>query len=148
MSPANPSYTADELRYHLVDSEARGLIVHQSLLAVGKTAARMAGIPDSRILVIYNEEDGDASNNPDSVHRMLVSLPLACQRPTVRSSDLAFLVYSSGTTGLPKGGMVVHSNVVSSMVMQSQIEGPHMSWQKDRILAVLPTYHIYGTVVP
>lgn len=42
------------------------------------------------------------------------------------------------------GVMVSHRNVVSGVVLQAAIEGPHLDWKKDRTLAVLPTYHIYG----
>lgn len=146
VSPANPAYTADELRYHLVDSEARGIVVHHLLAEVTKAAARQASIPESRILVIYDDRE-DAARKLDSVKRMTESLKPDCVRPKVKSTDLAFLVYSSGTTGLPKGGMIAHSNVVSSMVMQSHVEGHHLSWQTDRLLALLPTYHIYGTIL-
>lgn len=146
VSPANPAYTVDELRYHLVDSEARGIVVHHSLAEVTKAAARQASIPESQILIIYDDRE-DATRKLDSVQGMTESLRPGCVRPKVKSSDLAFLVYSSGTTGLPKGGMIAHSNVVSSMVMQSHVEEQHLSWQTDRLLALLPTYHIYGTIL-
>jgi acyl-CoA synthetase (AMP-forming)/AMP-acid ligase II len=44
--------------------------------------------------------------------------------------------------------MVSHRNVVADVVLQAAIESPHVHWKKDRTLAVLPTYHIYGTSPP
>lgn len=58
--------------------------------------------------------------------------------------DLSFLVYSSGTTGLPKGVMLSHRNVVSDLFMVNSNEGEILKSGRDRVLSVLPYYHIYG----
>ena len=58
--------------------------------------------------------------------------------------DLAFLVYSSGTTGLPKGVMLSHRNVISDLLMIKSAMGKWYSGGQDKILGVLPFYHIYG----
>lgn len=69
-------------------------------------------------------------------------------------SDLSFLVYSSGTTGHPKGVMLSHRNVISNILMLKAGEGVNLSWhrgyndQGDRILGFLPFYHIYGSYIP
>ncbi|KAK2666903.1 hypothetical protein RAB80_017324 [Fusarium oxysporum f. sp. vasinfectum] len=59
-------------------------------------------------------------------------------------TDLSFLAYSSGTTGLPKGVMLSHINIVSNILMLNSTEGQNLSWNggsnnsRDRILAFLP----------
>lgn len=58
--------------------------------------------------------------------------------------DLSFLVYSSGTTGLPKGVMLSHRNVVSDLFMVNSNEGEILKSGRDKVLSVLPYYHIYG----
>ena len=58
--------------------------------------------------------------------------------------DLVALPYSSGTTGLPKGVMLTHHNLVSNMC---QMEGLSYFTENDTLIAVLPMFHIYGLVV-
>ena len=58
--------------------------------------------------------------------------------------DLVALPYSSGTTGLPKGVMLTHHNLVSNM---RQMEGLDYFTENDTLLCVLPLFHIYGLVV-
>lgn len=68
--------------------------------------------------------------------------------------DLAFLVYSSGTTGHPKGVMLSHENIVANTLMIKVAEGGNLSWKGgkdgrgDKILAFLPFYHIYVLTPP
>ena len=60
------------------------------------------------------------------------------------ASDILTLPYSSGTTGLPKGVMLTHTNCLANVLQTS--ETLHIS-PNDRALCLLPLYHIYGMVV-
>lgn len=60
------------------------------------------------------------------------------------ATDLAFLAYSSGTTGLPKGVMLTHRNVVSNVLQLGAAESENLGWRRDKLLGFLPFYHIYG----
>lgn len=64
--------------------------------------------------------------------------------PAVAEDDDALLMYTSGTTGLPKGVVLTHKNVVSGGIYTSQA---HELTAKDRVLCVLPLYHINGQIV-
>lgn len=142
ISPANPAYTAGELTHHLKDSGAKALFTLKALLPTALKAAGNAGIPKDRIVLIGEEKDetGTFKHLTD-----LLEPTISGNRTAIHASkDLAFLVYSSGTTGLPKGVMLTHSNVISNLCMVESFEGQLLKWNRDKVLSVLPYYHIYG----
>ncbi|KAJ5480004.1 hypothetical protein N7530_005513 [Penicillium desertorum] len=127
VSPANPAYTADELKYQLSDTGAKAMV--------------RIDFPIAHMLVF-----GPPSSEAELQHveSMLGGGAPGARRPKIDPVvDTAFLVYSSGTTGRPKGARVTHANLVMNLILQGQIEGPHMNWRRDRFLSFLPTYHIY-----
>ena len=58
---------------------------------------------------------------------------------------MAFLVYSSGTTGLPKGVMLTHRNFVANMLQAEVVDQGSQNWKEDSMISFLPMFHIYGT---
>lgn len=142
VSPANPTYTSDELGHQIKASGAKVIVVHESLLATALPAVEQVGFPISKVWVI-----GAKSTTADLRHveTMLADKNTGGLRPKIDAAvDTAYLVYSSGTTGSPKGAMVTHKNVVASIILQRHVEGAHLDWRKDRFLALIPTYHIFG----
>lgn len=144
VSPANPSYTAAELTHHLKDSGSKALLTQKSYLRIALQAAKAAGLDSSRIMLIGDDCDPTGAFNH---FKSILAPPKLGEKRSVivPRDDLAFLVYSSGTTGLPKGVMLSHSNVVSNLAMVHAREGPMLKPNEDKILSVLPYYHIYGT---
>ncbi|MEX2314563.1 MAG: AMP-binding protein, partial [Thermomicrobiales bacterium] len=138
VSPANPLLTAGELVTQLLDANATYLLTVPGLLDAAGLAARGAGIPDSRVYVI-GEADGFTSFAALAVHD--VDPPEVAIDPR---QDLAVLPYSSGTTGLPKGVMLTHHNLVAH---DYQIETGDVIKSGDVVIAVLPFFHIYGMSV-
>jgi acyl-CoA synthetase (AMP-forming)/AMP-acid ligase II len=133
---ANPLYTARELAHQLSDSGARILVTVAPFLETAREAAGEAGIED---VFVVGEADGGAPLQE------LMGDPADAPRPEIDPrTDLAVLPYSSGTTGLPKGVMLSHRNLVANLCqVQQQLDcGPD-----DVLIAVLPFFHIYGQTV-
>lgn len=143
VSPANPGYGVRELEFFLRDSGSKALFTQKHLLPVAIAACSQVDIPKNRIVLIGNERDSEFLHFSE-----LLNDEVKGEREKLDPErDLAFLVYSSGTTGLPKGVMLSHRNVVSDLYMVDSNEGRILGWENDRVLSVLPYYHIYGMFI-
>jgi long-chain acyl-CoA synthetase len=132
----NPSYREREVRYQLENSGATILITDG------------ANIADINLGALPNLHSVYATRQPALGAKMFSELLQTSSKPypnPVQSSQetLAALPYSSGTTGLPKGVMLSHYNLVSNIY---QFVGPNASTlcSNDTIACCLPLYHIYG----
>jgi len=134
----NSLYTAGEIEKQLRDAGATWLITVSPLLPQAATAAEAVGIPHDRVIVL----DGAAG------HPNLRELLTEGSPPPEVSFDpathVAVLPYSSGTTGIPKGVMLTHRNLVANV--QQSLANIDLR-ETDRVLAVLPFFHIYGMTV-
>ncbi|KAL8840440.1 MAG: hypothetical protein Q9170_001316 [Blastenia crenularia] len=150
VSPANPGYTVNELAFQLRDSGAKALATQKSFLPVAKEAATHVGIPEDRIILLGDDRDESMRYKHFQSIRNIAGTSRYRRTKVNPKDDLAFLVYSSGTTGHPKGVMLSHENIVSNILMGKVGEGGQLTWDGgqdgsgDRILAFLPFYHIYG----
>ncbi|KAK4935922.1 hypothetical protein LTR66_015397 [Elasticomyces elasticus] len=150
VSPANPAYTADELAFQLKDSGAKAIVTQWAQIATARQAAAQAGIPESRIILMGDARDPDTRVKHFSSIRNTSGATRYRRTRLDPEEDLAFLVYSSGTTGHPKGVMLCHRNIVANTMQVTAGEAGNLSWeggpdgQGDSILAFLPFFHIYG----
>jgi acyl-CoA synthetase (AMP-forming)/AMP-acid ligase II len=132
----NPLYTANEVAHQLEDSGACSLVTVGPMLEVAREAAERAGVEN--VFVV-----GDAEGATPFTE--LMGDPAKAPAPAIDpDADLAVIPYSSGTTGLPKGVMLSHRNLVSNL---SQMQESFPIAEDDVLVGVLPFFHIYGMVV-
>ena len=117
----NAMFTTKDIAKQLTDSKAKMLVTVKALLPQAKEAAAAVGLSDAD-LVVLDGEGRDATGNPNGAELMSKGLP-APQVSFAPSSHLAVLPYSSGTTGIPKGVMLTHRNLVANVAQIRPLHG-------------------------
>jgi acyl-CoA synthetase (AMP-forming)/AMP-acid ligase II len=140
----NPTYTEREVHHQLVDAGATILLTVGPFARTAKDAADGTAV---RTLAVIGDipapDPGEPAVDGFEPFAALFGEPIGAQVP-VTGSDLVALPYSSGTTGLSKGVMLTHANLVANIVQT----GVSARLRDDeRLIAVLPFFHIYGMQV-
>ena len=160
----NPMYTARELRHQLADSGASAIVV---LELFAHTVAEV--LADTPIKQVITTCVGDMLGFPKGpiVNFMLRHVKKAIpeykipgavafnqalalggrhQLPAIdlRPQDIAFLQYTGGTTGVAKGAMLTHRNLVANMLQASAWIGKNAQPGKEVMITALPLYHIFA----
>lgn len=136
VTPINPLYTKHEIAHQLKDSGARFLAT-----VPGCAEKAVEAVEHGLIEEVFVFGTAPGATPFDS---LLVDNGRAEQVEIDPRKDLIALPYSSGTTGLPKGVMLTHHNLVANIC---QMEGLCYFYETDTLICVLPLFHIYGLVV-
>ncbi|HWG95335.1 MAG TPA: AMP-binding protein, partial [Mycobacteriales bacterium] len=130
--PLNTGYTPAELAHALGDSGARALVVPRAQREVAQ--ALVAELPDLEHVVLA---DGDGPGS-------LAGLPDAGALPEAPGGEaLAVVLYTSGTSGRPKGAMLPHRALLANLEQAALVDPPLVA-EDDVLLLVLPLFHVYG----
>ena len=118
--PLNENYIESEVLFYLQDIE-----------------------PKLSILLVHPKDWKGEVFSPDSL-TSVKHCSVSLVPPESENSDLALFLYTSGTTGTPKGAMISHGNILACL------EGLHQAWHwssEDRLLHLLPIFHVHGLIV-
>jgi len=163
----NPLYTPREMEHQLKDSGAKAIVI---LANMAHTFAKvrdnvsvehviitelgdMLGFPKKLIVnavVKHVKKMVPAYDIPNAVSFQKALMMGAIQsfhRVEVDAEDLAFLQYTGGTTGVAKGAMLTHRNIVANMQQVSAWIAPKLKEGEEVVVAPLPLYHIFSLTV-
>lgn len=138
--PVNPLLKADEIRYILEDSGATAMVCLEASLPLLRAAR--AGLPRRPPILVLGAPAGELEA-PDSAVPLSTDSGLTLPEPGGRG-DVAVCLYTSGTTGRPKGALLTHRNLLANLDSFRRV----MRFEEDDVfLAVLPFFHAYGGTV-
>ena len=132
----NPLYTVDELARQLNDANAKYLLTVPVFLENAQAAAQQSNV---EAVFVIGAADGASAYS--SLLRDEGELP---QVPINPLEDVVVLPYSSGTTGMPKGVMLTHYNLIANVCQFRKIAA---ITERDNLIGILPFFHIFGMVV-
>ena len=137
--PVHALLKAEEIQYVLEDSGAKILICAAPLLGEGAKGAELAGIP---VLAVMDGGTSPDEGGPERIDTLALSAtPIDAFVPT-EPDDTAVILYTSGTTGTPKGAEISHLNVTMNVVASAMHSFDINA--DDVVLGCLPLFHTFG----
>jgi len=159
----NPLYTPRELEHQLIDSNAKAIVIvnnfahtldkvldktpveHVILTNMGDMLGAKGFVVD--FVVKYVKKMVPKFSLPNAIRFkdvMSEGKNLTLSPVQLTGDDLAFLQYTGGTTGVSKGAMLTHRNMVANLEQVSALLGPCLHEGEDTIVTALPLYHIFA----
>jgi long-chain acyl-CoA synthetase len=149
----NPMYTPRELEHQLNDAQVNTIIIFSPSTKMLADVIKNTGVKN----VISIDLD-------DLVNKGLPSTPvdkrltdtisftdaltqgksLSLTEPTICQADLLYLQYTGGTTGLSKGAMLSHGNLIANILQYQEFSQEHIDYGNDIVITAIPMYHIFA----
>lgn len=136
MVPLNPLFTEREMAYHLDDSDSRMLITSAFSLAGAQGGAAAAGVDDVVAVSLGQSLPGGLTDFDE----LLEAEPDVDLYPA-SPADTTVLLYTSGTTGRPKGAELTHFQLYMNCTVAPELFGLQAD---DVTVGVLPLFHVFG----
>ncbi|WP_088012038.1 long-chain-fatty-acid--CoA ligase [Gottfriedia acidiceleris] len=135
--PINPIFTTNEISYIISNSKAKAVIASS---AIKSTLSSVVNQLDSLEMIFYTQE----LESDNSWEKLIQNSNNVFVAPPIYENDLAVILYTSGTTGQPKGAMLSHHNLVSNAESFAELV---KFTEYDRIIATLPMFHVFCMTV-
>ncbi|MCL1045936.1 long-chain-fatty-acid--CoA ligase FadD [Shewanella sp. 1_MG-2023] len=163
----NPLYTPRELKHQLVDSGAKAIVVVSNFArtleeVVAETPVEsviITGLGDQlsapkrtlvNFIVKYIKKMVPKYDLPHALsfrQSLTKGRRLQYIKPEINAEDLSFLQYTGGTTGVSKGAMLTHGNVLSNVLQANGAYSPALKDGTEFVVTALPLYHIFALTV-
>ena len=160
----NPLYTARELKHQLNDSQAKAIIIVENFAHTLDKVVADTGIQEVLLtsladmlpapkrwvvnFVVKHVKKMVPSYSLSGAKSFMSALKagekLTYERPEINNQDLAFLQYTGGTTGVSKGAMLTHRNMIANLEQVSGLLSTVITPGKDLVVTALPLYHIFA----
>ncbi|GIN37959.1 fatty acid--CoA ligase family protein [Heyndrickxia oleronia] len=145
--PINPIYTPDEIGYILNNGDVKVIIALDLLLPLAEKMEALLPKVESYIICEsnpLNKVDVSTNEKMKSFSDVIASGNLAFDEPELIEDDVAVILYTSGTTGRPKGAMLTHKNLYSNAKdIGEYLKMNHL----DKVMTVLPMFHVFSLTV-
>ncbi|KAF9361977.1 hypothetical protein BGX26_008149 [Mortierella sp. AD094] len=139
VTTVNHSYTLDEVVHQLKDSGAKYMVTTIDLLPTATKAAEICGIASDAILLFGPDDPTSGTRSYKSIYAKRLATPVK-----IDMEEIAYLCYSSGTTGRSKGVMLTHGSITANLAQIMSYDAEVIKEKDLVILGFLPLYHIYG----
>ena len=149
----NPMYTSRELEHQLNDAQVDTIIIFspstkmladiidnsaiKNVITIGLDDLVNKGLPCTPV-------DERLTNTINFTDALVQGEALELAEPTLCQEDLLFLQYTGGTTGLSKGAMLSHGNLIANILQYEEFAKAHIHYGKDVVITAIPMYHIFA----
>ena len=150
--PINPTYTKDEISYILQNAEVKGIVALDLLLPLVEVAAHAFPAIQAFIICETTADIGEkvaalqgvAKEKTKLFQHVVAQASGTAQIAAIDEQDTAVILYTSGTTGQPKGAMLTHNNLYCN----ARDIGVYLNMDEhDRVIATLPVFHVFALTV-
>ena len=152
----NPMYTARELKHQLNDADVDTIIIFSGSTAV--LAEVIEDTPVKHVIVISLDDlvnkglpdagcDSRLENTTSFSDALEAGKAFTLEEATLNHDDLMFLQYTGGTTGLSKGAMLNHKNIVANVMQFQEFTKNILSESEELVVTAIPMYHIFALTV-
>lgn len=149
----NPMYTPRELEHQLNDAQVDTIIIFSPSTKMLADVIKNTGVKNVITIQLDDLVNKGLPNTPvDSRLTNTISFTdalaegesLSLSEPTICQEDLLYLQYTGGTTGLSKGAMLSHGNLIANILQYQEFSKEHIDYGNDIVITAIPMYHIFA----